>query len=486
MYTPRGFGHSEVGDIEIFPHGDELHLFHLTLPNHDVVQHVVSTDGLTWRPLPDALRTGDQGDCDDDQIWTMSVSEHEGVFHMLYTALSRAEDGRVQRTGHAVSNDLITWHKDSRNPVMEPDPRWYETDPSRTNMVSWRDPKPVFADGVWHVAVNARENHGPMLRRGAVGYFTTKDFESWEVHPPLFAPGRVWDLECPQVFTIDGRWYLTSAVMEERVQRYWMGDSPTGPWVQPPDGGIIAPKGHYAGRVAVWKGTPIYMCWHLPPGGQADWVRAANPHGKYVVAPLVLQPRADGSLACRPFEGWSALANEAARALESDTTTLYRGVPTGDWALQTETGELDLLATTDTWSDFRLTATMTLDAPVGGVGFRLEDGTGGGYFVELVEGSENVSLQKWLSFAEPFSDRLNFRWTELQRGRLQQPFAPGRPMTVSMVSSGPYIEVALDGEVVLATLSGERQHGQIGIWAESGAVSLADATIMPLAKPAHG
>ena len=116
MYTPRGFGLSEVGDIEIFAHGDELHLFHLTLPNHDVVQHVVSTDGLTWNPLPDALRTSDHGACDDDQIWTMSVSEHDGTFHMLYTALARAEDGWSSEPATPPRTDLITWTKDPTQP----------------------------------------------------------------------------------------------------------------------------------------------------------------------------------------------------------------------------------------------------------------------------------------------------------------------------------------------------------------------------------
>ena len=73
MYTPRGQGLSELGDIEVVVGDDgRLHLFHLTLPNHDVVQHAVSDDGLHWEPLPNALHTGDPGDPDDDQIWTMS------------------------------------------------------------------------------------------------------------------------------------------------------------------------------------------------------------------------------------------------------------------------------------------------------------------------------------------------------------------------------------------------------------------------------
>ena len=486
MYTPRGFGLSEVGDIEVFPHGEELHLFHLTLPNHDVVQHVVSTDGLTWRPLPDALRTGDQGAVDDDMIWTMSVSEHNGAYHMLYTALSRAEDGLVQRTGHATSPDLITWTKDSRNPVAQPDPRWYEHDPATTNMVSWRDPKPVLVDGVWHAAVNARENRGPMLRRGCVGRFTSTDFESWEIHPPVFAPGRYWDLECPQIFPIGSRWYITAGIMEERTQRYWFGESHLGPWRQPPDGGILAPRGHYAGRVTRWRGQDIYMCWHLPTGGKADWNNAGNPHGKYVVAPLALRQRADGTLACASFNGWAAHAATEPTSLPTPDASLYRETTANDWRLDTTPGELDLLATRDDLADFRLTGTLTLDAPVGGIGFRLEGNTGGGYFLEIEEGSGRVSLQKWLGATEHWTERPTFAWQELQRGRLRTPFTPGTPLALELLSSGPYIEISLDGEVVIATLSGERTTGQFGIWCESGTVSLGDPVLAPLRPLRHG
>ncbi len=486
MYTPRGFGLSEVGDIEIFPNGDELHLFHLTLPNHDVIQHVVSTDGLTWRPLPDALRTGDQGACDDDMIWTMSVSEHEGTYHMLYTALSRAEDGVVQRTGHATSPDLIAWTKDPRNPVAQPDPRWYEHDPAATNMVSWRDPKPVLVDGTWYAAVNARENRGPMLRRGCVGLFTSTDFQTWDVQPPVFAPGRYWDLECPQIFMIGGAWYLTAGIMEERTQRYWISETHTGPWRQPPDGGILAPKGHYAGRIATWKGQDIYMCWHAPSGGKADWNDASNPHGKYVVAPLVLRQRADGTLACTSFDGWSALESGDSMPLASAARSLYRDAPCNDWRLETTPGELDLLATAQEFEDFRLTATLSLDAPVGGLGFRLEGDTGGGYFLEIEERSDRVSLQKWLNAITPWTNRPTFAWQEFQRGRLRHRFASGTPLPLEIVSNGPYIEISLDGEVVIALLSGARTVGPIGIWAESGSVTLSDATITSLARPQHG
>jgi beta-fructofuranosidase len=265
-----------------------------------------------------------------------------------------------------------------------------------------------------------------------------------------------------------------------------MAESATGPWRQPPDGGILAPKGHYAGRIAHWKGQDIYMCWHIPAGDKADWNSASNPHGKYVVAPLVLRQRADGTLACTSFDGWNALAGGDPISVPAPARSLYRDVPSDDWRLETSAGELDLLATGEEVEDFRLTATLTLDAPVGGIGFRLEGDTGGGYFLEIEEGSDRVSLQKWLGATKPWTNRPWFTWQELQRGRLRNRFVPGTPLAIEVISNGPYIEISLDGEVVIALLSGARTAGPIGIWAESGSVALGDATITPLHRPGHG
>jgi beta-fructofuranosidase len=481
---------SEVGDIEIFPHGDELHLFHLTLPNHDVVQHVVSTDGLSWRTLPNALRTGEPGDCDDDQIWTMSVSQHGGAFRMLYTALDRAGDGMVQRTALATSSDLITWSKSSRNPVAEADPHWYEVDPSTSGSVSWRDPKPIKVGDTWYAVVNARTRGGPIMRRGCVGLLTSTDFERWEVRPPLFAPGRFWDLECPQVFTIDGAFYLTAAVMEDRSQRYWMAPSIEGPWTIPPDGGRLAPDGHYAGRVASWHGQDIYMCWHLPPTKQADWITARNPHGKFIPAPLTLMQRPDGSLARGSFDGWSGYETTAPAPVAPQSTTLFRGAEMtgtdGEWSLHTNPGELDLLASSDAQTDFSLTGTLILDAPAGGIAFRLDGDTGGGMFVELAAGSDAVVVQRWVLTRNSRSDRQWFAVDTLQRGRLPRPLTPGTPLELGLIVNGPYIELSLGGEVVIATLSEATSTGRIGIWADSGAISLTDARLAPLRRPVHG
>ena len=475
MYSSRGVSLSDIGDIEIFPHGGELHLFHLTLPNHDVVQHLISRDGLSWQRLPNAIRTGDPGACDDDQIWTMSVTEHDGRFFMLYTALSLAEDGRVQRTALATSDDLIRWTKSERNPCGEADARWYETAVDTKGMVSWRDPKPIRVGDTYYAAVCAREKHGPFMRRGAVGLMVSADLERWEVRPPLFAPRSYWDLECPQIFTAGGRFYLTAGIMEDRTQRYWVAEQVEGPYRIPADGGILAPIGHYAGRVCEWQGQTIYACWHQPQPRdrnantieRIDWVNLRNPHGKFIVPPITLEPRPDGSLARRSFHGWSAFRGDAVPADALKPRSLFFDQPDNNWLAQPPSGAMEIVATSGEFSDFLFEGTLTIDAATGGIGFRLDE-EGGGYFVSLQPGRTKVTLEKWLPKHDPFDDRPWFNVVTLQEAQLAQPFDLHQPHTFQLLSVGEYIEFSLDGDLLIATLSGARRSGHVGIHAMSG------------------
>ncbi|HEY3079885.1 MAG TPA: hypothetical protein VGM69_08245 [Chloroflexota bacterium] len=482
MYAPRGGMGPEVGDVEVFPRGEQLHLFHLTLPNHDVVHHAVSDDGLGWRALPAALRTSDPGTGpDDDMIWTMSVTERGGTYYMLYTALATAEDGRVQRTALATSPDLIDWTKHPANPVAEADPRWYETlESAPSGRVSWRDPKPILVGDTYYATVDGREKDGPLQRRGCAGLIASKDLVTWEVRPPLFAPRRYWDLECPQVFVVDGRYYLTAAIMEDRLQHYWMAERFEGPYVVPPDGGILAPSGHYAGRVCRWKGIDLFFCWHK---AEYDWPGIRNSYGKFVPAPLVLDRRPDGSLRRSSFPGWATHRAAPLAAPAVRPSSLFRGRPTDGWRLAGESPGTDVLASADEADDFCFEGRLVLGpgAQQGGLGFRMDE-RGGGYFVELSLGSAEAVLGKWLM--PP--DRVAHGYRDLQRGRLHRSLAPGQPVPFKLTVADAYVEVEIGGEVVLATLSKERVGGRFGVWAESGHLAVEEPRWAPLRAPRHG
>jgi beta-fructofuranosidase len=208
--------------------GSRHHLFYLQAPraiglpglrhHHASVGHAVSADLRSWRVLPDALHPGPPGSWDDLATWTGSAIGHAGRWFMLYTGISRAEDGLVQRIGLAESNDLIHWHKHPANPVLEADGRWYELlESHRWRDQSWRDPWLLCdpGDGAFHVLITARSPVGPPAAAGMIGHARSPDLVSWEILPPLTEPGLFAQAEVPQVVHLNGQYQLLVSCLAE-------------------------------------------------------------------------------------------------------------------------------------------------------------------------------------------------------------------------------------------------------------------------------
>lgn len=201
-----------VWDFWIADTGTDYHLFFLSAPRALVdpslrhrnasIGHAVSADLSTWTILPDALTRGEPGRWDDMATWTGSVIEVDGTWYMLYTGLSTVDDGLVQRIGLATSQDLTHWERHGQKPLLEADPRWYETlGDSTWPELAWRDPW-VFADPAgdgYHALICARSRIGPADARGVIGHAVSSDLVSWEVRPPLVSPSGFGHMEVPQV-----------------------------------------------------------------------------------------------------------------------------------------------------------------------------------------------------------------------------------------------------------------------------------------------
>lgn len=180
------------------------------------IGHAVSADLRSWRLCAEPFGPGEEGSFDSTATWTGSVVRgQDGRWRMFYTGsrfLNPEPDyTNIETVGVAVSDDLMTWHKEP-GPVTRADPRWYETlGGSSWREEAWRDPW-VFRDPQgdgWHMLVTARANHGPSEGRGVIGYATSPDLEKWTVRPPLSTPGAGFaHLEVPQVAEIAGSWFL--------------------------------------------------------------------------------------------------------------------------------------------------------------------------------------------------------------------------------------------------------------------------------------
>ncbi len=238
--------------------GSDYHVFYLqaprSLPNPELrhwnvsIGHAVSQDLRAWHVLPDALCPGPPGAWDDYTTWTGSVIHHDGEWYLFYTGTQRAEKGLVQRIGLATSTDLTHWEKYPGNPVLVPDPRWYELlDLTQWIDQAWRDPW-VFRDserGDFHALVTARVNYGPSDGRGVIAHARSTDLRHWELLPPITEPGEFGQLEVPQVSYLAGHYYLLvststhhqSATRRQRVgdglvtgTHYLVADQPLGPY----------------------------------------------------------------------------------------------------------------------------------------------------------------------------------------------------------------------------------------------------------------
>jgi beta-fructofuranosidase len=269
-----------VWDFWLVQAGGEHHIFYLQAPrtleqpvlrhHHASIGHAVSRDCRTWRVLPDALHPGPGGSWDDLATWTGSAVEHDGRWYMLYTGISRREQGLIQRIGLAVSDDLVHWAKHPGNPVLEADPRWYDLlDRTRWRDQSWRDPW-LFRhpdDGSLHCLITARSPLGAPDAAGVVGHARSLDLVAWEVLPPVTAPGDFAQVEVPQLVRVNGRYaILVSCQAEdhsrERIARLgnpgetgtfvFASDEMFGPY-DSPNGPIAGPGGPlgtlYAGKL---------------------------------------------------------------------------------------------------------------------------------------------------------------------------------------------------------------------------------------------
>jgi beta-fructofuranosidase len=236
--------------------------------------HAVSDDLIHWEHLGTMFTPSEGPAWDDKTTWTGSVVQDDtGLWHLFYTGTSKSENAMYQRVGHATSTDLHNWERVGDGLCLDlegPNAEHYEVE----HMVGFwhdramRDPwvmRDPDGDG-WLMYFTARAlgiadpNQG-----GAIGFATSSDLMNWELQPPVFV-GAFGQLEVPQVFAKNGRWYCifcndamhwsedyksTHDGAPVTGTHYLIGDNPRGPWTVAPghflDGEM--PCRRYAARI---------------------------------------------------------------------------------------------------------------------------------------------------------------------------------------------------------------------------------------------
>lgn len=293
--------------------GDTWHGYFLKAPkslinpdlrHFNVTQgHAVSKDLMSWDHLGTDFAPATGPAWDDYTTWTGSVIRgDDDLWHFFYTGTNRAEDGLYQRIGHATSTDLHNWERvgdglclDLEGPAAEA----YESEHAkgfwhdRAARDPWvmRDPD---GDG-WLMFFTARASGVEEANAGgAIGFATSPDLYDWTLQPPVFV-GDYGQLEVPQMFKADGRWYCLFCTAAEHFSEsraaatpggpvtgshYLIGESPRGPWRVAPgflDGAL--PCRRYASRIVdTGEGLVILGFADRPDGGDfAGYVMDPEP-----------------------------------------------------------------------------------------------------------------------------------------------------------------------------------------------------------------
>ncbi|MEM1429266.1 MAG: levansucrase [Pseudomonadota bacterium] len=272
--------------------------------------HATSRDLVDWAHHGTCFRPADGPAWDDCTTWTGSVVRGDDRrWHLFYTGTCRAEEGKLQRLGHATSSDLHHWERVGSGLILDIDERYEEYEAGRWHDRAFRDPW-VMRDPEgqgWMMYVTARKaGVAGALDAGAIAFATSPDLTRWALQDPVYA-GGFGELEVPQVFELAGRWYClfcTNARFWAESGRgilggpprsgthYLIGEGPRGPWRLAPgpmfDG--AEPTQRYAARLLTTEAGPKLM-------GFTWFDRETGAFVGEIGNPVDVRVGADGSLA---------------------------------------------------------------------------------------------------------------------------------------------------------------------------------------------
>jgi len=518
MFTETEGSRKAIGDVDVIYHDGVYHLFHLVLPNHDFIAHAVSTDAINWRRVNNALFIGDPGSWDDLMLWTMHVSpdpHRAGRWRMFYTGLSRREQGRMQRIGMAISDDLFHWRKtsvrwrDRRGPndpepikrarrlaevpgascrhaeseesscfPLEPDARHYESalDEGR-GLVSFRDPF-YYRDNDegWLIAAG-RVKDGPLVRRGCVSVLKEIEADRFESMPALHHPGLYDDIEVPNLLRLNGEYYLIGSIREDAKIRYWHTDQIGHPWRSYYDN-VLMPTGNYAGRVC--RDAEGWLLWTF---------FAVDPYdrGSYTVMPPPkrLMRTGDGLLRTATFEGFDAWLQEkvdtrCVRCLTESVGERRCSVDSDHLDLQSEAG-FQAFVFDEPLDCFRFRASLDLQGNGKcGIIFRLDRETRDGYYLSLDLLKGVAELRAWKTGPEGSGEGM-MQFRALQNGSWYTE-TPGRAHA-QLLAFGSYLEFSVDGRILLSLADQTFGMGLVGVYLETAHLELSDVELRRMRSP---
>lgn len=486
-YYPEGIF---VWDSWYFYHGGLAHCIHLQYPRpgsrrdereRGALGHAVSQDLITWTTQPTALYRGEPGAYDDCDLWTGCTLQHQGVLYLFYTARCSTENGIINRIALATSVDGVHWEKYPGNPILTPDSEWYcgEGTPAELHVHGWpivdcRDlcvvPDPN-GDGFWGFFA-ARRPGTTCAETSVIGLCHSHDLIHWKQHPPCFKPDKYACLEVPEVFYLDGKWYMLCLSGNVYGQRnrfsdsglrtatiYAVADQVQGPYREPDNNVLIGSTS--------WQG---FCAKTLELGGERYLFYTQGESTKdfsygSVSIPKVLKTDRQGHLLPCYYHGLDRYLGKTCLEGATDVAEnnhgqwgtpgewstsgdLITGNCKNDWAIQVYEGA---------GSNFMYTAEIRIgSARSAGLAFRIQgDQVQCGAYVLLIDADEGEIL---------FTKTRDFQRLEARKWRVERDVI----YHVRIMAIDAIFNVYIDDVLALQLFQSELSGGRFGLFVEQG------------------
>ena len=259
--------------------------------------HAVSMDMLHWQDSPIAL-SPTQGGWDHMGCWSGCAINYHHIPTLIYTA--RNVEGEMVCLATS-QDDLITWQKHPRNPILA-------LPPKDIPLTGFRDPF-VWQNGLgWNMIIGS----GYPGKGGAVFLYRSNDLMRWELCGSLFELhdleyGDMW--ECPNLLHLGEKYLLFVSVMGQGKVIYFSGDLQDGKFIPQQRGNFDAGGSYYA-PLSFYNeaGRAIVFGW-AQEGRSVKTQQAAGWSGVQAI-PRQLSLSKDGRVTIEPIQEIEALRGE--------------------------------------------------------------------------------------------------------------------------------------------------------------------------------
>lgn len=491
-YSPRQLA---VWDAWYLPVQDEIHVYHLQrrrvdeIPDsmHDSIGHAVTRNLVDWQECAPAFGPDPDNPLDDCQPWTGCAVWHHNTAHVFYTQRGSANQCRLQTIGLATGTpDQFVRHP--HNPVIVPDARWYATaERPVPGVVDCRDLIVVPAAGQGWWGFYATRQPGEELPDTAViACVFSPDLVHWEHHPPAFAPGQYACIEVPDVFELNGRWFLTCLTGNFYGNRgifsdpgvtsgtiFAVADQPQGPYQEMDHNvllGTACPAAPISCRSVPFQGNRYLM--------YSDRERVGGTDNGGVTFGTLTTPKLLDTDGDRLRARYSPLIESHVTEELIGPALPPRPVPERDewgqiWQLPTARWELGETITGHSrtgWGVLRLgcpAESFIYEAEITGRG-----ATAAGLAVRLADhmvgAVTGVDFQQGTVF---YTEPPGFDFTDARP--FPVPLLPGQPVRLKVVNRREQVEVYLNEELVLAFARYHGLGGEVGLFVDRGQASFA-------------